>query len=488
VKVPRTELAYDRETSRLVIFPQRGGETRLAWHVVFSTELQGGIEPGRWNYFVDAKTGAILNKFNAVHHAVAQASGPGGNTKVPRTWNNELDVLRSGTNFLMDTPRLQTINMNQQTSGGTIVSGTSLDNYGDAAINDAHGFAEQTLNMLSDWQGFNSIDNQGFVIKSRVHYSVQYENAFWDGTQMTYGDGQNTFFPLSGDIDVVSHEVNHGFTSFHSDLIYDRESGGLNESFSDIAGTVAEFYDEGEAADFDIGRDIFKGDAALRFMCDPTADGSSIDNYADYNDGLDVHYSSGISNKAFCLTARRLASGDPEGTATQASVRRASLAWYRANAAFWNQSTSFQQGCQGTLDAARDLGFSTEEQDALRRSWTDVGVYCDGEVEPLICDETFTTDDGELTSPNFPANYPDNFSRQYCVIPTSGEPVTLTFSNFDTEEGYDFVILKDGVGQELSRTSGTTRPADVTNTTIVIKFTSDFIISRPGWRATWSRQ
>ncbi len=485
VTVPRTDLAYGREATRLVIFPRKGGETRLAYHVVFFTERQGGVDPGLWNYFIDAKTGAILEKFNGIHTAIAQASGPGGNAKVPRQWVNELDVRRDGANFVMDTTRLQTIDMKQQTSGGVVVTGTSLENFGDPAINDAHGFAEATLNMMSEWQGFNSIDNNGFVIKSRVHYDFQYENAFWDGEQMTYGDGRTTFHPLSGDVDVVGHEINHGFTTFHSDLIYSRESGGLNESFSDIAGTVAEFFIEGETADFDLGRDIFKGDAALRFMCDPTADGVSIDHYSDYNDGIDVHFSSGISNKAFCLTARRLASGSPTGTATQASVKRASLAWYRANAAFWTPSTSFQQGCQGTLDAARELGFSAEEQEALRKSWTDVGVFCDGEVEPLICDETFTTDTGVVTSPNFPANYPDNFTRTYCIIPASGQPATLTFTNFDVELDFDFVTLKDGEGRVLSQNTGTTRPGDVTNTTIVIKFSSDFIIGRPGWRATW---
>ena len=132
----------------------------------------------------------------------------------------------------------------------------------------------------------------------------------------------------------------------------------MNESFSDIAGTIAEFFDEGDAADFDIGRDIFQGDAALRFMCDPTADGISIDHFADYVEGMDVHFSSGISNKAFCLAARRLASGGPNGDATQASVRRVGEAFYEANASFWTASTTFEQGCQGTIAAATALGFT----------------------------------------------------------------------------------------------------------------------------------
>ena len=369
-------LAFSREKTELVVFPDKKG-ARAAWHVVFFTELQSGIKPGLWNYFVDAATGDVLHKFNAIH-TLEQASGPGGNPKVARSWVAQLDVEPSAGGFAMNTARLVTGNMNGGTSGsGTIVEGP-LDAIGDAPINDAHGFAEVTLNMLQDWYGHNSIDDAGFVIRSRVHYAVNYENAFWDGSQMTYGDGASTFYPLSGDVDVVAHEINHGFTSFHSDLIYSSQSGGLNESFSDIAGTIAEFYSEGEGADFDLGRDIFQGDAALRFMCDPPADGASIDNIASYYEGLDVHYSSGISNKAFCLTARRLASGDPNGSANQASVRRAGQAWYEANASFWTPGTTFEQGCEGIVAAATALGFTADELAAIDASWQDVGIACDG--------------------------------------------------------------------------------------------------------------
>src|SRR5262249_4444923 len=156
------------------------------------------------------------------------------------------------------------------------------------------GFAEETLNTLSEWFGHNSIDDNGFKILSRVHYSTNYENAFWDGTQMTYGDGASTFYPLSGDVDVVGHEIDHGFTTFHSNLIYSGPSGGNNESFSDIAGTIVEFHREGNSADFDLGRDIFRANSALRFMCNPTQDGASIDNANNFTPGLDVHFSSGV--------------------------------------------------------------------------------------------------------------------------------------------------------------------------------------------------
>ena len=476
-------LDYSRVSADLVVYPADAG-ARVAWHVVFFTELQAGVQPGLWNYFVDAHSGELLFQFNGID-TLSQASGPGGNPKIARTWNAELDVEPSGTQFQMNTARLRTTNMNHATSGtGTTVVGP-LNPIGDAPINDAHGFAEETLNTLSEWFGHNSIDDAGFKILSRVHYSTNYENAFWDGTQMTYGDGASTFYPLSGDVDVVGHEIDHGFTTFHSNLIYSGMSGGNNESFSDIAGTIVEFHREGNGADFDVGRDIFRANSALRFMCDPPADGASIDNADDFTPGLDVHFSSGVMNKAFCRTARRLASGSPTGAATQASVRRAGEAWFEANASFWNQSSDFTSACEGTLQAASSLGFSATEIAAINSSWQDVGVFCDGTPTPIQCDQTFTTASGTVTSPNFPNNYPNNFSRTYCIQPSSGAATTLTFSAFNTESGFDFVRIRDASGAQLSNTSGTTAPPAATSTLIAITFTTDGSVVRSGWSASW---
>jgi vibriolysin len=479
-----TALAYARESNELVILPSSGHEARLAWHVVFFTELQAGIAPALSNYFIDARTGELIKKWNGIH-TLSQASGPGGNAKVARTWTDALDVEPSGTQFVMDTARLRTLNMNSGTSGGTVVTGP-LTSIGDAPINDAHGFAEVTLNMLTDWGGYNSINNAGFKIISRVHYGSSYENAFWDGAQMTYGDGATTFYPLSGDVDVVSHEIHHGFTTFHSDLVYSSESGGMNESFSDIMGTAAEFYSEGAGADWDLGRDIFKGNTALRFMCNPTQDGRSIDNLANFVEGIDVHFSSGIMNKAFCRAARRLASGSPTGEATAASVQKLAKAFYLANDDYWTSSSTFVQGCQGTMDATTALSWTAAERDALRTSWTESGVYCDGLVEPLVCDQTFTAASGTLTSPNYPNQYPNNYRRTWCIQPAGGAAATLHFTAFATEAGFDFVEIKNATGIVQSRTAGNTAPADVTSTLIAVKFTSDPSVTGTGFSATWT--
>ena len=85
-------LAFDREAQELTILPIEGGNARLVWHVVFHTEIQAGIKPTLMHYFIDAHTGELVQRYNGLHTAVQQASGPGGIARVPKTWTNELDV------------------------------------------------------------------------------------------------------------------------------------------------------------------------------------------------------------------------------------------------------------------------------------------------------------------------------------------------------------------------------------------------------------
>ena len=386
-------VTYRTEEARLVILPGEAGGATLAWQVELFNLPQAELAVGRWIYHVDAGTGAILGGYDALN--TEQASGPGGNAKKPRTWSAALDVEPAAGEFEMHTTRLETYDMKNGTMLPEKPVHGPLDPIGDAPINDAHGYAEVTLNMMRDWYSHESIDDAGFPIVSRVHFDVDYENAFWDGQQMTYGDGKDMFYPLSGSVDVVAHEINHGFTSFHSNLNYSGMSGGLNESFSDIAGTLAEFYIDGDAADFQLGEDIFKGDGALRYMCDPRADRDfykkeyglddfgSIDHASDFTRGIDVHFSSGVPNKAFCLSIARFKATSSGGSTVEAA-RKVGAAWYLANASYWTSGTTYTEGCQGVVDAARSLGYSDEEVAALSESWADVGVNCGG--QPDVCD------------------------------------------------------------------------------------------------------
>jgi pseudolysin/vibriolysin len=399
------EIEFAIEDARLVILPGTAGGAALAWRVELYNEPQPDLAAGRWIYFVDAGSRAILESHDAL--PTEQASGPGGTPKKARRWSGQLDVEYAGAGqYEMTTDRLSTYDLaNGYTMPATAVRGP-LDPISDAAIDDAHGYAEVTLDMMRDWYGLDSIDENGYRIISRVHYGVDYENAFWNGFMMTYGDGKDLFYPLSGALDVVSHEINHGFTSFHSDLTYAGMSGGLNESFSDIAGTLAEFSLEGDGADFLIGEDIFKLDGALRFLCDPRADRDfykqqygldnygSIDHASDFTPSLDVHFASGVPNKAFCLSVARFKVTGTDARSTPDAARRVGAAWYLANQSYWTMSTTYTEGCQGVITAAHALGFTSEEVEALRASWADVGVEC-GDTVACNFDGVCDADAGE---------------------------------------------------------------------------------------------
>ena len=123
---------------------------------------------------------------------------------------------------------IETYDCQNTTSCGTLVSDlASPISTGDLAADAAHNYAIATYNYYWNNHGRDSMNDDGMTLESRVHYSTNYNNAFWNGGQMTYGDGDGVrFIPLSRDADVVAHELTHGVTQFTSNLIYKDESGG----------------------------------------------------------------------------------------------------------------------------------------------------------------------------------------------------------------------------------------------------------------------
>ncbi|WP_426285320.1 M4 family metallopeptidase [Luteibacter sp. E-22] len=355
----------------LYVYPVDGAPARLVYLTSF---FSGGDRPTRPTAIIDANTGQVIEQWEGLTNAEVDATGPGGNQKVGQyTWGaNGLPALRvtqSGTTCTAQNAYVKSYNMKKATSGsGTLWSFTCFNSSGDAVngaygpINDAHHFGGVVHDMYTAYTGAAPL-NQVLIMK--VHYGNNYENAFWDGSSMTFGDGASTFYPLVA-LDVTSHEISHGYTEQHSNLAYSGQSGGMNEAYSDIAGEAAEYYDRG-SNDFLVGSDIVKTSAgigdALRYMCNPTQDGGSIDNAADYYNGLDVHYSSGVYNKAFCVLAKK----------TGWDTVKAFKAFARANALYWTASSNFNSGACGVASAATDLGYSATD---VAAAFTAVGVTC----------------------------------------------------------------------------------------------------------------
>ena len=331
------------------------GKARLCHVVSFFVDAECG-SPSQPIFFVDARSGKVLHSFDGLKYADVGV-GPGGNLKVGYYYYgsdyNPFCVTVNGSTCTMNCTDVKTVDLNHRTNGTTPFSYTCYENTheeingGYCPMNDAQYFGQVVFDMYMDWYTTPVLP---FQLTLRCHYRKRYENAFWDGSTMTFGDGYTTFYPLVA-LDVVAHEVSHGFTDYHSDLIYSGESGGINESFSDMAGEGAKYYMRG-TNDFMCGYDIFKAASqALRYLCDPPLDGRSIDHVDDYYPGMDVHYSSGIFNKAFCL----IANADGWNTKMAFDI------FVRANMYYWTPSTNFQQGAEGAQAAALDLGYPCQD-------------------------------------------------------------------------------------------------------------------------------
>ena len=360
-------LQVRNENSRKVIYLDNADRAHLAYAVDYFADAPKGGEPSRPFAIIDARTGAVLQQWEGLNHEQV-GTGPGGNQKIGQYEYGSggrpfLDVTRSGSTYTFNTANVKTVNLNGGTSGSTAYSyqgprnTVKTINGAYSPLNDAHYFGKVVFDTYQAYLGLSPLT---FQLTLRVHYSSNYENAFWDGRALTFGDGRTTFYPLVS-LDVVAHEASHGFTEQQSGLIYSGQSGGINESFSDIAGEAAEFFARGNN-DFLVGADIFKASGrALRYFDDPTRDGRSIGNAANYTNGLDVHYSSGVFNKAFYVLAKKPGWG----------TVKAFKAFAKANKDYWTPSTTFVQGGQGVRQAAADLGYSTAD---VINAFSQVGV------------------------------------------------------------------------------------------------------------------
>ena len=355
------------ESSRQMIYIDDNGRAHMAYVVNYFADAAQGGEPTRPFVIVDANSGKVLKQWEGLNHALV-GTGPGGNQKTGQyeygTNFGFNDVTQSGSTCTMNNANVKTVNLNHGTSGSTAYSFTCPRNTVKAIngafspLNDAHYFGKVVFDMYNSYVGTPPLT---FQLSMRVHYSNSYENAFWDGSAMTFGDGRTTFYPLVS-LDVSAHEVSHGFTEQQSGLVYSGQSGGINEAYSDIAGEAAEFFMNG-SNDFLVGAQIFKGTGALRYMANPPQDGRSIGHASNYTSGMDVHYSSGVYNKAFYLLAHK--AGWNTKTAFQVFAR--------ANRDYWSPSTNFNQGACGVQTAATDLGFNVADVTA---AFTSVGVTC----------------------------------------------------------------------------------------------------------------
>jgi Zn-dependent metalloprotease len=255
----------------------------------------------------------------------------------------------------------------------------------DVAVNEAYDGAGATYDLYHDVFERNSVDDRGLRMDSTVHYGVRYDNAFWNGNQMVYGDGDGRLFNrFTIAVDVIGHELTHGVVQYEAGLEYRGESGALNESFADVFGSLVKqrsLNQTADKADWLIGAGLLApgvNGVALRSLKAPgTAYNDPMlgkdpqpahyrNRFKGSQDSGGVHINSGIPNHAFYLAAMEVG-----GFAWD----KVGKIWYIALRDVLRSRANFSRAANATISVAGELyGQSSNEQNAVRKAWQTVGV------------------------------------------------------------------------------------------------------------------
>ncbi|SBT52326.1 M4 family metallopeptidase [Micromonospora narathiwatensis] len=422
------------------------GQGRLAWETVASGWKADRQTPSKLHVITDASTGKVIGSYDEIESVAGT-----GNSVYSGTVS--IDTTLSGSTYSMVDPSHgngRTCDMNNTTTGTCATFTNSTNTWGNGATSnrqsaavDAHFGAAVTFDYFKNVHGRNGIFGNGAGVPSRVHYGNNYVNAFWDGSQMTYGDGSSNSRPLVS-LDVAGHEMSHGVTEAVAGLVYSGESGGLNEATSDIFGTMVEFYANApsDPGDYDIGEKInINGNGKpLRYMYNPSLDGSSHSCWSTTTKNVDVHYSSGPGNHFFFNLAEgtgATAYGTSPVCGSAPAVTgigraKAEKIWYRAldvyftsNTTYVNTSNPANTARAYTLKAATDLyGNCSTEYKAVQAAWTAVSVT--GNDAP--CGSTGNDFSVSLSPTSGSVTAGSAVSTTVSTATTSGTAQTVTFS------------------------------------------------------------
>jgi Zn-dependent metalloprotease len=276
---------------------------------------------------------------------------------------------------------------NSESLPGEVVRAEGGPETSEVAANEAYDGLGATYKLYWDIFHRDSIDDAGLPLDGVVHYGDNYDNAFWDSHRMIFGDGDNQIFKrFTISIDVIGHELTHGVTEHTAALVYSQQSGALNESLSDVFGSLVKQYHAGQStaqADWLIGAGLLAegvNGQALRSMKEPGSayddpmfggkdpQPGSMDAYVEtLADNGGVHINSGIPNRAFYLVAEKLGGNawEKPGSIWYSALRDPRL----------QPSARFQHFASATARAARRLyGAGGEEEGAVAESWREVGV------------------------------------------------------------------------------------------------------------------
>jgi thermolysin len=372
--------------------------------LVYRVQLRredGSVETALPVYFIDAHTGAIEMNYNDLQSGTGLSLYSG-----TRTINTFYIYLNPSfpTYFMEDHIRNLAIYDGRSTEN-SIANFADLDNVFNAqsqrAAVDAHLGTSKTLDYFKTTFNRNGLDGRGGPafhysrdgvtrMKSvRVHYGFKYNNGFWNGNEVVLGDGDGVLNGPNVSVDWLGHEWTHALTQYTANLVYNGESGALNESFSDVFGCLIERFTYGENSNTwkifektltpriagDVERDMESPHRGRNngYTSDDQPDHYS-ERYRGTGDNGGVHVNSGIPNKAFHLVAKG-GSHHKGGSMTGIGPDKAARIWYKALTAYMTRTTNFKGARTATLNAAKSLyGSGGAEYAAVAKAWTLVGV------------------------------------------------------------------------------------------------------------------
>jgi bacillolysin len=356
--------------------------------------------------YVDARNGEVVLQDNIIKHAAATgtfATAYSGSRSFADGTTTGGYFLREGATRGLGIETYNCKKGNSYTAATDFVdadnSWTEYNNANfDNVAGDAHVGAQATYDYWKAVHGRNSYDNAGAKIKSYVHFDdtpgdgVGYENAYWNGSVMTYGDGATRFRPLTA-LDVCGHEIGHAVCEKTANLTYSNESGAMNEGFSDIWGASIEAYAVATLgftsggvkakSTWLIGEEIDKVQVALRSMSDPKSLGQpeyykGVNWYTGTGDNGGVHTNSGVLNYWFYLISAGKTGTDEKGIAYSVAslgITNAAKIAYRAESVYMTPSSTYSNARTATIAAAKDLyGANSAAEEAVTNAWSAVGV------------------------------------------------------------------------------------------------------------------
>ena len=381
------------------------------------TRMHVGEKPLYHDTVVSARDGRILDQWNMLQTVIgvgkSQYNGevPINTTLVDGKYKMIDDTRGTGGTF----GAMAITNANHGTSAGNVYLSEGADNvWGDgkqyvaggsttdangqtAAVNAMWGLMNtyDTLKNVFNWLSLDGHNTSTYIA---AHVNTAYDNAYYSDTCRCMFIGDGSSFNSLGSIDVIGHEMGHGVTAATSNLTYSGESGGLNESSSDINGEAVEAYaragGKGDSIpatgnDWVLGKEISKSGTPLRWMYRPSKDGSSPDAWSSSIKRLDVHYSSGPNNRMFYFLAqgsKEDKTGDyyskylvkAPAAMTGVGLDKAYRIWFKANTTKFTSSTNYADARAKMIESADELyGKGSKESVAVQRAYAAINVGAD---------------------------------------------------------------------------------------------------------------